>query len=46
MAGPYSFSNIKKMEPLIDARIDEWINKLDLQYVKTKERFDFSPWAV
>ncbi|KAG9248744.1 flavonoid 3',5'-hydroxylase [Calycina marina] len=46
MAGPYSFSNIKKMEPLIDARIDEWINKLDLEYVKTDSKFDFSPWAV
>ncbi|CAG7963525.1 unnamed protein product [Penicillium olsonii] len=46
VAGPYSFSNIKKMEPLIDARIAEWTTKLDSTFSKTGEAFDFSWWAV
>ncbi|KAF3398584.1 Cytochrome P450 momooxygenase gsfF [Penicillium rolfsii] len=46
IAGPYSFTNIKKMEPLIDARIREWSNKLDETFVKTGEPFDFAWWAV
>ncbi|PSS24952.1 hypothetical protein M430DRAFT_114266 [Amorphotheca resinae ATCC 22711] len=46
MAGPYSFSNIKKMEPLIDASISEWIRKLDEDFAKPNRSFDFSPWAV
>ncbi|OCL10214.1 flavonoid 3',5'-hydroxylase [Glonium stellatum] len=45
-AGPYSFSNIKKMEPLVDTRIVDWLNKLDQLFVKTGEKFDFAPWAV
>ncbi|OQE15468.1 hypothetical protein PENSTE_c028G01327 [Penicillium steckii] len=46
VAGPYSFTNIKKMEPLIDARIQEWSNKLDETYVKSGDAFDFAWWAV
>ncbi|KAJ6120868.1 hypothetical protein N7523_005148 [Penicillium sp. IBT 18751x] len=46
IAGPYSFTNIKKMEPLIDARIREWSSKLDQTFVKTGEPFDFAWWAV
>jgi hypothetical protein len=42
----YSFTNIKKMEPLLDMRIQEWTNKLDEKFVKTGEAFDFSWWAV
>jgi cytochrome P450 len=45
-AGPYSFSNIKKMEPLIDARIMHWIHKLDELFSATGDKFDFCPWAV
>ncbi|KAH8666434.1 flavonoid 3',5'-hydroxylase [Xylariales sp. PMI_506] len=45
-ASPYSFSNIKKMEPLIDSNIEKWIAKLDTQYAKSGQEFDFSPWAV
>ncbi|ORY64953.1 flavonoid 3',5'-hydroxylase [Pseudomassariella vexata] len=45
-AAPYSFSNIKKMEPLIDMRIGEWIMKLDTNFAKTGAKFDFAPWAV
>lgn len=46
IAGPYSFSNIRKMEPLIDARIEEWAEALDTRFVKTNTPFDFGPWAV
>ncbi|KAK4896555.1 hypothetical protein LTR27_005473 [Elasticomyces elasticus] len=45
-AGPYAFSNIKKMEPLIDASIRVWINALDERFAKKGVRFDFAPWAV
>jgi cytochrome P450 len=45
-ASPYSFSNIKRMEPLIDTNITKWISKLDELFAKTGETFDFSPWAV
>ncbi|KAJ5901879.1 hypothetical protein N7495_002407 [Penicillium taxi] len=46
VAGPYSFTNIKRMEPLIDERIREWSKKLDETFVKSREAFDFSWWAV
>ncbi|KAK7415449.1 hypothetical protein QQX98_005900 [Neonectria punicea] len=53
-AAPYSFTNIKKMEPLIDAHISHWIFRLDTLFAstdtKTRENegkpFDFCPWAV
>ncbi|RAL14130.1 cytochrome P450 [Aspergillus homomorphus CBS 101889] len=45
-AGPYSFSNVKKMEPLIDLRMQEWLDKLDEKYSSTGEVFDFAWWAV
>ncbi|KAJ5247435.1 hypothetical protein N7468_002418 [Penicillium chermesinum] len=46
VAGPYSFTNVKKMEPLIDARIKEWSKKLDETFAKPGEPFDFAWWAV
>lgn len=46
IAGPYSFSNVKKMEPLLDTRIQEWIEALDTRFAQTNEAFDFGPWAV
>jgi cytochrome P450 len=45
-ASPYAFSNIKKMEPLIDSNIEKWIGKLDSLFAKGGQKFDFSPWAV
>jgi cytochrome P450 len=45
-AGPYSFSNIKKMEPLVDQNIRRWIEKLDVLFVWREEGFDFSDWAT
>lgn len=44
--GQYSFSSVKRMEPLIDLRIRDWLNKMDQLYVKTGDAFDFSWWAV
>jgi hypothetical protein len=46
IAGPYSFTKIKKMEPLIDTRIVEWVEALENRFAKTDARFDFAPWAV
>lgn len=34
------------MEPLVDARMRDWISKVDEKFAKTNERFDFAPWAV
>jgi hypothetical protein len=45
-AGPYSFSNVRKMEPLIDHRVREWLAKLTLRFAETGQNFDFAPWAV
>jgi cytochrome P450 len=45
-AGPYAFSNVKKMEPLIDHRISEWLSKLTSLFAETDKKFDFAPWAV
>ena len=45
-AGPYAFSNLKKMEPLIDVRIGDWMDTIDRKFANTGENFDFCPWAV
>lgn len=45
-ASPYSFSNIKKMEPLIDINIQAWMDKLQEKFASTRKPFDFAPWAV
>ena len=42
----YSFTNIKSMEPLIDARVQAWVNKLGDEFAETGKKFDFAPWAV
>lgn len=42
----YSFSNMKKMEPLVDAHIAQWDGKLKDNFAKTGATFDFSWWAV
>ncbi|PYH89590.1 cytochrome P450 monooxygenase [Aspergillus ellipticus CBS 707.79] len=46
IAGPYNFSNVKKMEPLIDVRLDFWLQRLDEKFARTGTPFDFSWWAV
>lgn len=45
-AGPYSFTNLKKMEPLIDTRMRDWMFKMEERFASTGETFDFAPWAV
>lgn len=45
-AGPYAFSNVKKMEPLVDHRIEGWLAKLTMLFAETEREFDFAPWAV
>lgn len=45
-AGPYAFSNVKKMEPLVDQRIAGWLAKLSALFADTGKEFDFAPWAV
>ncbi|OJZ82424.1 hypothetical protein ASPFODRAFT_211126 [Aspergillus luchuensis CBS 106.47] len=46
IAGPYSFSNVKRMEPLLDAHIEHWLQKIDERFARTGAVFDFSWWAV
>lgn len=36
-AGPYAFSNIKKMEPLVDMRMRNWMVKMEGRFADTKE---------
>lgn len=45
-AGPYSFSNIKKMEPMIDNRMKEWADTIDERYGKTGKAFDLCDQSV
>jgi hypothetical protein len=45
-AGPYSFTNVKKMEPLIDEQITHWIGRLDEKFATPRRPLDFAPWAV
>jgi cytochrome P450 len=45
-AGPYSFTNIKKMEPLIDTRMEEWANSIASRFIKSGDSFDLCDWAV
>lgn len=34
------------MEPLIDTRIQDWIEKLDERFAAGQKKMDFAPWAV
>ena len=43
---PYSFSNIKKMEPTIDDNIGRWLERLDTTFAETGAAFDLAPWTV
>lgn len=45
-AAPYSFSNVKRMEPLIDELISQWVTRLDDSFATPGRKFDFCPWAV
>ncbi|CAA9964073.1 Cytochrome P450 [Pyrenophora teres f. maculata] len=43
-AGPYSFTNVKKMEGLVDLRIEQWVDRLDGMF-RDGKKFDFAPWV-
>ena len=45
-AGPYAFSNIKKMEPLVDANMHNLIRTMEERFASTGQKFHFAPWAV
>ncbi|KAI5845680.1 putative cytochrome P450 monooxygenase [Morchella snyderi] len=46
IAQPYSMTAVKPMEGLIDARIVEWTDKLENDFVKTGKKLDFAPWIT
>lgn len=46
MAGPYSYSNIKKLEPLVDARVNRWLERLQNEFVSKNIPVEFTPWTV
>jgi len=46
IAGPYSFTNIKKMEPLIDNRMRHWAGCMGTLFADTGKQFDLCDWSV
>jgi cytochrome P450 len=46
IAGSYSFSNVKKLEDLVDARIQRWFERLNEVFVETGKPVDFTSWSV
>jgi hypothetical protein len=42
----YSMTAVKPMEGLIDARIVEWTDKLENDFVKSGKKIDFAPWIT
>lgn len=46
VAGPYSFTNVSKMEPMMDERLEAWIQRIDEDFASTGKEFDFCDWAV
>ncbi len=41
----YSFTNVKKMEPLIDVQIQEWIDKISADFASKEESLNFASWS-
>lgn len=46
MAGPYSYTSIKKMEPLVDVHVQRWLERLQSEFVDKDMAVDFTPWTV
>jgi hypothetical protein len=46
IAGPYSFTKVSAMEPMMDERLQAWIQKMDESFAETGKAFDFCEWAV
>lgn len=45
-ASVYSFSNVRKMEALLDRNIQSWIDRLTDKFASSSKQFDFAPWTV
>ena len=41
----YSFTNVKKMEPLMDIQIQAWIDRISADYASKEETLNFSSWS-
>ena len=46
LAGSYNVNNFRKMEPIIDRRVEAWLKQLDTKFAATRNTFDFSMWAT
>lgn len=46
LAGPYSFSNVKKLEGMVDARLTRWFERVNEVFVQTGKPVDFAQWSV
>lgn len=45
-ASSYSFTNVKRMEPLMDAHIKNWVRKLETKFALAGREFDVAPRIV
>ncbi len=41
----YSFTNVKKMEPLIDIQIQDWIDRISADFASKEETLNFATWS-
>ncbi len=41
----YSFSNVRKMEPLFDIQIEEWIDRISSDFASKEKTLDFAAWS-
>lgn len=46
VAAPFSTGNIRKMEPVIDERIDHWLTTLEARFEKQGLDVDLAPWVT
>lgn len=46
VAAPYSFTKVSQMEPMMDERLEAWIDKINENFAATGKPFDFCDWAV
>jgi hypothetical protein len=46
VAGPYSFTKVSAMEPMMDERLEAWIQKIEEMFATSGKAFDFCDWAV
>lgn len=46
VAAPFSTGNIRKMEPVIDKRVEHWLSTINERFVKEGSDFDLAPWVT